>query len=225
MILISAVSLSEQIIGWLPALIRACGVTLALTVLSVSAGLVLAVFFALGKISSSFILRNVCSAYIFFFRGTPLMMQLFFVYFALPQIIPSLNIKNAFAAAFIAFTLNVTAYLAEIIRAAILSIDKGQLEASKALGLRYTQAMKLVIIPQAYRRMIPPICNEFVMVIKDTSLVYIIALMDLTTQTRKIHSSSATTMVYLPAMVLYLIMTIFFTTIFNRLEKKLSVYE
>ena len=151
----------QQIIGWMPALLQATGVTLALSVTSVLTALVLAVFLALGKISKNTVLRSVCGAYIFFFRGTPLLMQLFFLYYTLPQLVPAFNIQSRFLAAWIAFSLNVAAYLAEIIRAAIQSIDKGQLEASTALGLTHSQAMRLVIIPQAYRRMIPPICNEF----------------------------------------------------------------
>ena len=186
----------QQIIGWMPALLQA---TLALSVTSVLTALVLAVFLALGKISKNTVLRSVCGAYIFFFRGTPLLMQLFFLYYTLPQLVPAFNIQSRFLAAWIAFSLNVAAYLAEIIRAAIQSIDKGQLEASTALGLTHSQAMRLVIIPQAYRRMIPPICNEFVMVLKDTSLVSIIALTDLTYQTKIIASNKASALVYIPA--------------------------
>ena len=161
----------QQIIGWMPALLQATGVTLALSVTSVLTALVLAVFLALGKISKK--------------HRTPLRVRC--VHLLLPRhaasdaaVFPLLhaaaarsafNIQSRFLAAWIAFSLNVAAYLAEIIRAAIQSIDKGQLEASTALGLTHSQAMRLVIIPQAYRRMIPPICNEFVMVLKDTSLV------------------------------------------------------
>jgi len=215
----------QRIIGWLPALLRASGVTLLLTATSVCAALIFSVFLALGKISKNFIINRFCSAYVFFFRGTPLLMQLFFIYYALPQISPAFTIQSRFLAAFWAFTLNVAAYCAEIIRAAIQSIDKGQMEASKVLGLTYAQTMRLVIIPQAYRRMIPPICNEFVMVLKDTSIVGMIALMDLTSQTRKINSSSATALVFIPAMFIYLILTYVFTAIFNRLERKLSEHE
>ena len=215
----------NKIIGWMPALIQSTGVTLALSVTSVLAALVFAVFLALGKISRNAVLSKVCGAYIFFFRGTPLLMQLFFIYYTLPQMIPALNIQSRFFAAWLAFTLNVAAYLAEIIRAAIQSIDKGQMEAARALGLTRHQAMRLVVIPQAYRRMIPPICNEFVMVLKDTSLVSIIALTDLTYQTKIIASNKASALVYIPAMIIYLVITGVFTFIFNRLEKKLSIYE
>ena len=215
----------NKIIGWMPALLQSTGTTLSLSVLSVAAALVFSVFLALGQISRNAVVSAVCRAYIFFFRGTPLLMQLFFIYYTLPQLVPALNIQSRFFAAWLAFTLNVAAYLAEIIRAAIESIDKGQMEAARALGLTHSQAMRLVIIPQAYRRMIPPICNEFVMVLKDTSLVSIIALTDLTYQTKIIASNKASALVYIPAMIIYLIITGVFTFIFNRLEKRLSIYE
>jgi len=224
----------RQIIGWMPALVRASGITLLLTATSVSAGLILSVFLALGKISrprEGFLLnaastgvRWISSSYIFFFRGTPLLMQLFFIYYTLPNIVPAFTINDRFFASWLAFTLNVAAYLAEIIRAAIQSIDKGQFEASCALGFSYGQAMRMIILPQSYRRMIPPVCNEFVMVLKDTSLVSIIALTDLTFQTKMIASNKASSLVYIPAMLLYLVMTAFFTIMFNRLEKKFSVH-
>ena len=219
------VDVLTRIVGWMPALLQASLTTLQITVISVCLALIPAAFLALGKISRNHVISNICGGYIFFFRGTPLLMQIFFIYYALPQMHPSLTIQNRFFAAILAFTLNIAAYCAEIIRAAIQSIDKGQMEASKALGLSYSQAMRLVIIPQAYRRMIPPICNEFIMVLKDVSLVFVIGIMDLASQTRKIQSSNATALVFIPAMALYLVMTYGFTTIFNRLEKKLSEYE
>ncbi|MDR1564448.1 MAG: amino acid ABC transporter permease [Oscillospiraceae bacterium] len=214
-----------KIWNWMPALLKASGVTLELTVASVLTALVLGIFLALGKISKNKPIKWLSSAYIFFFRGTPLLLQLFFIYYSIPMMVPALTIQSRFVSAWIAFSLNVAAYLAEIIRAAIQSVDKGQLEASKSLGLTYAQSMRLVIIPQAYRRMIPPICNEFVMVLKDTSLVAIIAVTDLTFQARIIASNKASTLVYIPVMIIYLILTGIFTTVFNRLEKKFSVYE
>ena len=215
----------DQIIGWLPALLSATRVTLVLTVTSVCTALVMGVFLALAKISTNPFINKPATAYVFFFRGTPLLIQLFIIYFALPMIDPRLDVGSRFMAAFIAFSLNIAAYLAEIIRAAIQSIDKGQMEAARSLGLSYGQAMRLVIIPQSYRRMIPPICNEFVMVLKDTALVSIIALNDLTFQTKMIASNKASALVYIPTLVIYLILTAVFTFVFNKLEKKFSVYE
>ncbi|MDR1446523.1 MAG: amino acid ABC transporter permease [Treponema sp.] len=215
----------QKVLGWIPPLLDGARITISLTVVAVSAGLIMSLFLALGKMSKKAWLNRLCSGYVFFFRGTPLLMQLYFIYYGLPQITPLLTINNRFAAAFIAFGLNSAAYCAEIIRAAIQSIDKGQFEASRALGMSYAQTMRLVIVPQSIRRLIPPVGNEFIMVLKDASLVSIIALTDITKVTRSISSSTASAMVYIPAMILYLIITAVFTYVFHKLEKKYSIYE
>jgi polar amino acid transport system permease protein len=214
-----------KIINWMPALLDGTKITVLLTLTSVSTGLVLSLFLALGKISKSKIINKLCGAYIFFFRGTPLLMQLFLIYYGLPQIHPALTINDRFLAAYLAYALNSAAYLAEIIRAAILSIDKGQLEASKSLGMSYTQAMRHIIIPQSIRRLIPPVGNEFIMIVKDTALVSTIALMDLSKKTSQIMTSSGDALVFVPALAIYLIITAIFTLILNKLEKRFSIYE
>lgn len=217
--------LLNDMIGWLPSLLRGAKITVSLTLLSVMAGIVLGLFLALGKMSKNIILSKICAGYIFFFRGTPLLMQLYFVYFSLPQINPMLTINDRFLAAFIAFALNNAAYAAEIIRAAIQSIDKGQREASKALGMSYAQTMRLIIVPQSLRRLIPPLGNEFIMVLKDVSLVSIIALTDITKVTKSLASTTASPWPYVPAMIIYLIITAILTYIIHKFEKKFSVYE
>lgn len=215
----------SKITGWIPALLGGAKITILLTLAAVSAGTVFGLFLALGKISKNKIINKISGAYIFFFRGTPLLMQLYFLYFGLPKLFPVLTLRNKFLAAFIAFGLNSAAYMAEYIRAAIQSIDKGQYEASKVLGMNYFQTMALVVVPQSIRRLIPSIGNEFIMVLKDASLVSLIALEDITKITRSIASSSGNELVYLPAMVLYLIITAVFSFAFNKTEKKFSVYE
>jgi len=214
-----------QMSGWVQPLLQASWITLSLSVLSVLIGVVGGTFIALGRISKNKVINKICGVYIFLFRGTPLLMQLFFVYYALPLAIPALMIQNRFAAALIAFSINSAAYQAEIIRAAIQSIDKGQSEAAMSLGLSGWQTMLLVIIPQSIKRMIPPIGNEFIMVLKDTSLVSTIALVDLMKKTSQIQSSQATALVYLPSAVIYLIFTGVFTWLFNRLEHHQARYE
>jgi polar amino acid transport system permease protein len=211
--------------AWAPELLSGAKITILLTLSSVSAGLFLALFLALGKMSKKEMVNKLSSGYIFFFRGTPLLMQLYFIYYGLPQLDRALTINNRFLAAFIAFSLNSAAYTAEYIRAAIQSIDKGQAEASRALGMTYGQTMSLIIIPQSIRRLIPSIGNEFIMVLKDASLVSIIALTDITKVTRSISSSTSSALVYIPAMILYLIITAVFSFVFDRAEKKYSVYE
>jgi polar amino acid transport system permease protein len=218
-------------IGWVPALLVGARITILLTITAVSAGLVLSLFLALGKMSKNVVINRFCTAYIFFFRGTPLLMQLYFIYYALPLFSTAFLIKTGlpeidrFIYAFIAFALNSGAYCAEIIRAAIQSIDKGQFEASRALGMSYAQTMRLIIVPQSIRRLIPPVGNEFIMVLKDASLVSIIALVDITKATRNIEGSTRSALVYIPAMLLYLVITAVFTFVFHKLEQKYSVYE
>lgn len=211
--------------------------TILLTVLTIVIGVILGVFLALGKISKRRWLNRLCGSYIFFFRGTPLLIQLFVIYFSIPSIFGfawrdlfaagdnGAVYKGAFIAALIAFGLNSGAYCAEIVRAAIQSIDKGQYEAAKALGMGYGKTMRLVIIPQSIRRMIPPVCNEFIMVLKDASLVFAISLMDITTISKNIMTSEGSYVVFIPALIIYLIITAIFTYIFDKIEKKFSLYE
>ncbi len=211
--------------SWLPNLLEGAKITILLTLTSVVVGVFLSIFLALGKMAKLKPLRAFCNAYIFFFRGTPLLMQLFFIYYGLPMISPVLAINNRFAAAWVAFSLNTAAYCAEIIRAGIQSIDRGQFEAAKALGFSYGLTMRKIIIPQTYRRLMPPIANEFIMVLKDASLTSIIALQDLSKITQSIMTSSSNFTVFFPSMALYLIITAIFTKLFNHLEKKFSIYE
>lgn len=211
--------------------------TILLTTLTVLFGVLLGIFLALGKISKKKWLNKLCSWYIFFFRGTPLLIQLFVIYFTIPGVFgfawrnlfdaadAQSVYKGAFVAALIAFSLNSGAYCAEIVRAAIQSIDKGQYEAAKALGMNYAQTMGKIIIPQSIRRMIPPVCNEFIMVLKDVSLVFAISLMDITTISKNIMTSEGSYLVFVPALIIYLIITAFFTFIFDKIEKKFSVYD
>lgn len=220
-----AAKICGDIVMWLPQLINGSKITILLTVTSVAAGLFFGIFLALGKISKFKPLSAVCKAYIFFFRGTPLLMQLYFLYYGLPQFNPDWVIRSRFLAGFIAFTLNSAAYCAELVRAAVQSIDKGQFEAAKAIGLTYGQTMKLIILPQSVRRLLPPVSNEFVMALKDVSLVSIIALSDLTHQTRTISSSVGSALVYLPAMGIYLVITAVFTELFRRIENRFALYE
>jgi len=207
----------------MPQLLKGARVTVGLTVTSAGAGLVLGFFLALGKMSKKIVLNKLCGAYIFFFRGTPLLMQLFFIYYALPQLFSPFTIKSRFFAAFTAFALNCAAYFAEIIRAAIQSIDKGQFEASRVLGLSRAQTLRYVIIPQSIRRLIPPVGNEFIMMLKDASLVSMIALVDITRAMNNIFNSTSSALIYIPALALYLIITAVFTYIFHRLEKKYTL--
>jgi len=207
----------------MPALLQGAGLTILLTLVSIFFGLILGLLLALGRLSKNVFFDRLSQFYIWLFRGTPLLLQIFFIYYALPTFTP-ITI-DALPAAFIALSLNSGAYLAEIIRAAIQSIDKGQMEASKALGMSFTQAMRRIIIPQSYRRLIPPTGNEFIALLKDSSLVSIIAMTELMRTTSLLANSSGNAIYYIPCAILYLAMTTIFTFVFGKLEKKYSVYE
>jgi polar amino acid transport system permease protein len=213
----------ERLMHAMPALMHGTGLTILLTAVSVFFGMILGLFLALGRLSKNKVTDKISWFYIWLFRGTPLLMQIFFIYYALPTFTP---IKlPALPAAFIALSLNSAAYLAEIIRAAIQSIDKGQMEAAKALGMSYGQAMQRVVIPQSYRRLIPLVGNEFIAVLKDSSLVSVIAMTELMRTTSVMANSSGDATIYIPAAILYLALTTVFTYVFEKLEKKYSVYE
>ena len=237
----SFISYTYRMLGCRQSFLFGIKLTIVLTAAAVTTGLILAVFLALGKISKLKILSKICSGYIFFFRGTPLLIQLFVVYLAIPNMIPGFSWRlaalkimpsvgneavyyGAFIAAYIAFSLNSGAYCAEIVRAAIQSIDKGQHEASKALGLTYGQTMSKIIIPQSLGRLIPPVANEFIMVLKDASLVFAISLQDITTITQTIATNEASFTVFIPALALFLCITAVFSMIFNKLERYFSKY-
>lgn len=214
----------ERMLATLPVLLEATGMTLSLTVASIIVGIFLGLLLAFGRMSKNKAIRAVTWTYLWIFRGTPMLMQIFFLYFVLPKILPALT-TSGFNTAVIALGLNSAAYLAEIIRAAIQSIDKGQFEASKALGMSTSLAMRRVIVPQSIRRMLPPFGNEFIMLLKDTSLVSAIGLTEVLKVAKQMTSSTGDAIYYLPTAAIYLLLTTIFTFAFEKLEKKYSIYE
>ncbi|HEX2925726.1 MAG TPA: amino acid ABC transporter permease [Ruminiclostridium sp.] len=215
----------DIIMSSMPELLKGSVVTLQLTVVAVVFGMLLGLFLALGRLSKNIIIDKICWFYIWLFRGTPLIMQIFFFYYGLPLIFGKSLSFNGMFTAYLALALNSGAYLAEIIRAAIQSIDKGQMEAAKALGMSYGQAMRRVIVPQSYRRLIPPVGNEVIALLKDSALVSTIGMAELLRNTTQIVNATGNAVIYFPAAVLYLILTSLFTFVFEKLEKKYSVYE
>ncbi len=203
--------------------------TLLIAGVAIIFGIILGVIIALFKISRSKVLNSLAWFYVWVFRGTPMLMQLFVFYYAMPLFTAdvlgvTLRIP-ALMAAFIAFSLNSAAYLSEIFRGAIQSIDKGQMEAAKALGMSYYQAMFKIIIPQSYRRLIPPLGNELITLVKDTSLVASISLFDLLRTVQVMNNSSGEWIYFIYAGALYLLFTSIIQVAFDKLEKKYSVYE
>ena len=146
------------------------------------------------------------------------MLQLLFIYFALP-FVPVIGIKLPdFPSAIAAFTLNYAAYFAEIFRAGIQSVDRGQYEAAKSLGMSYGQTMRRIVLPQMVRHILPPMSNETITLVKDTSLIYVLALNDLLRAARNIVQREFTVTPFIVAAAFYLIMTLVLTWVFQRLE-------
>lgn len=152
------------------------GFTIVITALSVAMGMVLGLFAGLGKLSKNRLIYGLSTAYIDFFRGTPLFVQIFLLYFG---VLPLFYDNDPISSAIIALGLNSAAYIAEIIRAGIQAVDKGQMEAARSLGMNEREAMMYVILPQAYKIVIPPMINEFIALLKDSSLVSAITVGEL----------------------------------------------
>lgn len=162
----------------LPDLISGLGVTLEITLVSLVLASILGLLFGMMSISTNKILKAVARVYVDVIRGTPLIVQAFFIYFGIPG---ALNIKiPAFTAGVVAISLNAGAYMVEIFRAGIMAVDKGQMEAARSLGLPYRKTMKLIILPQAVRKMVPAFINQFIISLKDTSLLSVIGIRELT---------------------------------------------
>lgn len=197
-------------------------ITLQIFLITFLLVLPLGLLIALGHIARFRPLRLLVAAYIWIMRGTPLMLQLLFVYFALPMI--GLKLPDIMAA-LLAFTLNYAAYFSEIFRAGIQSIDRGQYEAARMLGLTYGQTMRRIVIPQMIRRVLPPMSNETINLVKDTSLIYILAMNDLLRVARSIVQREFDMTPFVVAGVFYLAMTFVLTWGFGRLEAHFSKYD
>ena len=200
-------------------------VTLKLFFITVALALPLGLLLALGRVSHLRPLSAVVNGYIWLMRGTPLMLQMLFIYFALP-FVPVIGVRLPdFPSAVVAFTLNYAAYFAEIFRAGILSVDRGQYEAARVLGMNYRQTMRRIVLPQMVRNILPPLSNETITLVKDTSLIYVLALNDLLRAARGIVQRDFTITPFVVAAGFYLVMTLVLTWIFQYLEKRHAKYD
>lgn len=211
---------TDYVIRYIGIFLPAAAMTLGVTVLGILVGLGLGIIFALMKLSRLKLLNWPARFYIWVIRGTPLLLQLLLVYFGLAKVI---RISD-FNAAFIALGVHNGAYIAEILRGAIQSIDRGQLEAGTSLGMTRLLVMRRIIFPQALKRAVPPLSNQFIIALKDSSLASSIAVPELLLRARQLGSSNFMYLEMLTiAGVFYLIMTSILTLVTGRLERKLAV--
>ena len=203
-------------------MLEGSAVTLEIFCVTLALSLPLGLLVALGRLSGKRLLAGVIDFYIWIMRGTPLMLQLLFVYFALPLVgilLPDI------AAALLAFVLNYAAYFAEIFRSGIQAVPRGQYEAARVLGMRYPLALRRVILPQVLRITLPPVSNETINLVKDTSLVYILAMNDLLRVARTIVQREFDMTPLVIAGAFYLAMTAVLTWGFKKLEAHYGRYD
>ena len=194
--------------------------TINLYIITMVFSLPLGIIFSLGRVSKSAFLNNCIQIYTWIFRGTPLLLQLFFVYYGLPVIGITLT---PFTAASVTFIINYAAYFCEIFRGSILGIDKGQYEAAKVLGMRYSQTMRRIIIPQALVTALPPLSNEAISLIKDTSLVSAIGMAEILRNSKEIVTRDFSITPFIICAVMYLILSTVVVLFFKKMEKKVMI--
>lgn len=211
-----------------PKLIPGAGTTLLLTICGVGFGTIIGVFMALMKMGRNRILRGIANVYIECLRGTPLYVQIFLFHFGVASIIGELFFGGKFSfpimvTGIVVLSLNSGAYVAEIFRGGIQGVDKGQVEAARSLGMTQKQAMRLVILPQAVKLVIPPMGNEFVMLLKDTSLLAAIGLSEIMKRGQiytSVHFEPFPT--YVAVALVYLVLTLSITRLVNWYERRLA---
>jgi polar amino acid transport system permease protein len=208
---------------WAPYILGGAGITVFVSIMSIAFAIVFAVLGALGRISKTAPIYALASLYVSIVRGTPLLVQILFVYLALPQIIPAAADVDTLVLGIFALAFNYGAYMTEIFRAGIEAIPRGQIEAAQALGMTNSQLLRRVILPQAIRIVIPAIGNEFIAMIKDSSLVSIIAIQELLWRAQRVGQSNFRTLeTLLIAALVYWVLTIILSFFQDRLEKRMA---
>lgn len=193
--------------------------TFQVTILSIIIALVIGLFTGLGRISRITIVNRIATIYVEVIRGIPLLVQLFYIYYALGKLVQLPRLTSAV----IAMSICYGAYMGEIFRAGIQSIPKGQMEAALALGLTRGQAMRRIIIPQTFRMILPPVGNEFIALLKDSSLVSILAVSDLLRRGREYASTSFEYFeTYTMVALIYLVITLFFSRLVAIMEERMA---
>lgn len=213
----------DFIIDIIIGLSKGVGYTVSLFIITIVCSMPLGLLFTFLSNSKSKVLRVVTRAYVFLMRGTPLMLQLFFFYFGLPNIpfVGKFLVMERFTAACVTFILNYAAYFCEIFRGGLLSVDRGQYEAASVLGLTKVQTMIRVILPQMFKVALPPVSNEAITLVKDTALVTAIGISDLLHITKSlVNGSGGNVTPFFVAAIFYLVVTFGLTKLFDRLEKK-----
>jgi glutamine transport system permease protein len=210
----------EVVVKYLPMLLQGMRMTIQLTIIAVAVGTVIGLFGSLFRLSHFKPVAWAAKGYVDFFRGTPLLVQIFLIHYGIPPVLGMAQPFPVFLSGTIALSLNSGAYIAEIFRGGIQSIHRGQMEAARSLGMNYAQAMTYVILPQAFKRSIPPLGNEFIAMLKDSSLVSVISLQELMMSGRIMMGRSFRPFeTWVTVALLYLVMTMTISQFVSYLER------
>ncbi len=211
--------LASLFIKYLPSFVKALGMTVEVTLISLTFATILGIVFCLFKLSKSRFLQGVANVYISIIRGTPLIVQILFIFFGVPM---ALGFTwTIVPAGIVIMSLNAGAYMTELIRGGIEAVDKGQLEAARSLGLSYGQALVKIILPQAFRLMLPSIINQFIITLKDTSLLSVIGLRELTQNTKIIVANNMEAfMMYAIVGLYYLVIVTVLSAVARMIERR-----
>lgn len=213
--------------GYYGLMLEGAKITILISLVALVCGFILGLLICLIKMSKLKILKWPASAYIHILRGTPLFVQIFIIYFGLPQFGLQFTdigpISSDFVTGAFALSINSSAYVAEIFRSGIQSVDKGQMEASRSLGLGYVDTMKFVIIPQAVKNILPALANEFITLVKESAIISVIGVQDLMFRAGIVRTSIAKAFEpYIVVAIMYLIITSVLSWLVGKLEKKLA---
>ena len=205
----------------LPLLLAGAGVTIEITAIAVGLGFIFGLITSVCRLSGVKVLQVIAVCYVNIIRGTPMLVQIFLIYFALPMVIGERI--NPFVAAVAACSINSGAYVSEIFRAGLQSVAKGQMEAGRSLGLSWMQTMRYVILPQAFKHVIPPLGNEFISMTKETSLVSVIGFEELTRRGQLIIAKTYGSFeIWLTVAAIYLVMTLTIARLVSYLERRFA---
>jgi polar amino acid transport system permease protein len=215
-------NLLNEVIALMPQVLEGFKVTIEIFIMTLILSIPLGVIIALGRISRIKILKSITGVYVLILRGTPLLLQILFIFFGLPL----LNISiPRFPAAILAMVLNYGAYFGEIFRAGILSIDRGQFEGAEVLGLSKKDTFFRIIMPQALKKIFPPVANEVVTLVKDTALVYVVGLDELLKVAKIASNRLSSIMPFVVVGIVYLIFNGFLTKALEAMERKFNYYQ
>lgn len=207
-------------------MLQGAGISLLLAAIAVCFGLILGTLGAAAKLSKYTLFRVIGNIYVEVIRGTPMLLQILFFYLAIPMIIQSITgerfVADAFICGLVALSINSGAYSTELIRSGIQGIDKGQWEACETIGMNYVQTMRHVVLPQAFKRIIPPIVSEFITLIKDSSLISCIGVSELLLRTQVLGAQGDYIVPLICAGCMYLVMTLTISFVARKLERKLA---